>query len=71
MEATLLKRKFVIKSGGESVTIEDPNPSYSLEEVIDFLAGEYPEVTNGYFGKPTEKDGILTYEISTSYGTKG
>ena len=71
MKATQLERQFVLKGKDGNIEIPDPNPSYSLEKVADFLSGDYPEITNGVFGQPTEKDGVLIYEITTSYGTKG
>lgn len=71
MEAKQLTRQFVLKGRDGNIEIPDPNPAYSLDKVADFLSTEYPEITNGVFGQPTEKDGVLIYEITTSYGTKG
>lgn len=71
MEATQLKRQFILKNRDTDIIIPDPNPGYSIDQIAEFLAEDYPEITNAVFGQPTEKDGMLTYEIKSTYGTKG
>jgi PRTRC genetic system protein C len=71
MEATQLTRQFKLKNRDTDIMIPDPNPAYSLDQVAEFLSEDYPEVTNAVLGQPTEKDGMLTYEITSTFGTKG
>lgn len=71
MELKQLTRQFIVDRGGEKITIEDPNPSYSLSEVAEFLSNDYPELLNARFEGPTTKDDKLTYELSKTFGTKG
>lgn len=71
MELKQLTRQFVINRGGEKVTIEDPNPSYSLAEVAEVLSDQYPEMLNAKFDSPKNEGDKLIYELSRSFGTKG
>ncbi len=71
METVTLKREFILKRGGKTITIPDPNPDHTLSQVADMLSGEYPEVLNANFKGPEHKEGKLIYEISGTYGTKG
>jgi len=67
MESIELKRVF--KHG--DITLEDPNPLSSKEEVLDFYINQYPELTNSHVTGPTVIDDTLQFVFSTSVGTKG
>ena len=71
MELKQLTRQFIIDRGGEKITVEDPNPSYSIAEVAEFLGDQYPELINATFDGPKVTDNNLVYEISRTFGTKG
>jgi PRTRC genetic system protein C len=59
----------VFKHG--SVTLPDPNPAMSAEEVMQFYALQYPELTNATFSSSTNDNYELVYEFRTNIGTKG
>jgi len=65
------KREFKFKKDGTPVTLPDPNPEFTEQEVLDFYSGQYPELTTATVDKPSVKDGVSTYNIKTTVGTKG
>ena len=67
MEAVELKRVFKHKD----VVLDDPNPSISKDDVLDFYSNQYPELTNAHVTGPTVINDKLQYEFTTSVGTKG
>lgn len=70
-EANVLKREFKFDKDGTMVTLPDPNPEMSVEEVQRFYSHQYPELTTATFGKPKTDGGKMVYNIETTVGTKG
>jgi len=64
-----LKREFV--DGKTNTTYPDVNPSYTPEQVRDFLSVQYPHLTNAIVEGPEIGKNILTYKFVSSVGTKG
>jgi len=62
-----LVRRF--KVGG--VTLDDPMPGGSLEEVRQHLSAAFPDVTTADIEGPELAGGKLLYEFRRAYGTKG
>lgn len=62
-----LKRKFYFGS----LSIPDPNPNMTPEDVRTFLAPQYPEITTATLTGPDATGGTLTYTFSKAIGTKG
>jgi len=55
-----------------SITITDPNPNLSLDEVKKHLSGLYPEILNSKFEGPTmQEDGTALYKVKSEAGTFG
>ena len=71
MAVTTLTREFIVRDNGNDVTMEDPNPNWTPEQVKDFVANQYPEIMNSEWSGPDHKDDKLVYTISNKYGTKG
>lgn len=61
--------KRVFKHGG--ITLEDPSPSMTKEEVLDFYSNQYPELTNSNVSGGEIINDELVFEFNTSIGTKG
>ena len=40
-----LERAFTFEKGNETITLSDPNPSMTPEQVMNFYAGTYAELT--------------------------
>ena len=53
-----------------SLTLEDPDPTSTPEQVRDYMAMAYPELEQATVIGPTETDEGIVYEFQKSYGTK-
>jgi len=55
-----------------SLDLEDPGMEMSPDEVRNFYAGVYPELTQSVIEGPEyNDDGSITYSFSKAVGTKG
>jgi PRTRC genetic system protein C len=54
-----------------SMTLEDPDPARSPEEVKDIYAEIYHELTQARISGPKITEDAMVYEFDTSFGTKG
>lgn len=68
---TNMPRTFKVKVGSREITLSDPNPDFTVSEVIKFYSGKYPEITNSVVEGPKIKDDKAEYNFSTKVGTKG
>ena len=66
-----LERVFKFKKDGQTVTLSDPNPDMSLEEVQQFYGSRYPEITTATFDQPKVEGKKYVYNVKTTVGTKG
>ena len=66
-----LERKFTIQIGNESVTLEDPNYSFSAQEVMELYSAQYPQLLNGSIESKGIVDEQILYNFKTVAGTKG
>ena len=64
-------RTFKCKVNGKEQVLEDPNPSFSPDEVMLFYANTYPELTTATVNGPVMTDNGASYEFKTTVGTKG
>ena len=56
----------------EPIKLEDPNPLWSPESVMDFYANTYPELNNGTVNGPSlDKDENIVYQLTFIPKTKG
>jgi len=67
LQTQTLKRAFRYNS----VSLPDPGPQYTLEQVRDLFAATYPEIVNAAIEGPEEKNGELVYTFRRAVGTKG
>ena len=71
LEVRKLKREFKFKKDGTNVTLPDPNPEFSLDEVLQFYSGQYPELTTASMEGPKTEGNMAVYSVKTTVGTKG
>lgn len=71
MEATALKRAFKFKKGSETISLPDPNPAFTAQEVIQFYSTQHPELTTCTIDGPKVDGEEAVYEFKTTVGTKG
>lgn len=70
LEVTNLTREFKFKKDGTMVTLPDPNPDFSVEEVMQFYSGQYPELTTATMEGPKVEGRTAVYSVRTTVGTK-
>ena len=66
-----LVRKFVVERNGKKITVKDPNPNMTLDEVRKFLAITYPDILNCAIGTPEIKNEVLIYNFKSAVAVKG
>ena len=69
-----LPRKFKIETGNQEIEVDDPNITFSPEQVRDLLAaGDYPSLTAASVTGPVvdHKREVVLYTISAKVGDKG
>lgn len=71
LEVTNLKREFKFSKSGTPVTLPDPNPEFSVEEVMQFYSNQYPELTTATMEGPKVEGKTAVYSAKTTVGTKG
>lgn len=71
VQVTMLKREFKFKKDGTTVTLPDPNPEFTVNEVMQFYSGQYPELTTATLGAPKVEGNTAVYSAQTTVGTKG
>lgn len=71
LEVTKLTREFKFKKNGTGITLPDPNPDFTQEEVMQFYSGQYPELTTATLEGPKIEGDKAVYSVSTTVGTKG
>lgn len=66
------KRLFKFKQKDKVIDLEDPNPVFTPEMVMDFYANHYPELVNGTVkGPELGKDDEIIYHLDFVPKTKG
>lgn len=70
MEVTAVEREFKFSKNGTPVTLPDPNPDMTLDEVLQFYAPQYPELTTATMEEPKMEGNKATYRVKTTVGTK-
>lgn len=68
MKIEKLKREFRYNDG---LRLPDPNPNLSVEEVRNFYASAYPEITTAAIEGPEVAGNKLVYRLTRAIGTKG
>ncbi len=71
LETTKLEREFRFKKDGTQVTLPDPNPEFTTNEVLQFYSNQYPELTTATLDGPKTESGKAVYSVRTTVGTKG
>lgn len=71
LEVKHLTRVFKFKKDGKDICVNDPNPEFTVEEVMKFYSGTYPELTNGFVEGPTVEKDQAVYSMTTKAGKLG
>ena len=66
-----LDRIFLLKENATDIRLTDPEPSWSLEAVMNFYANTYPILTTAKISAPRIEDDAVQYRFESVMGTKG
>lgn len=69
--AKQLDRVFLLKENGTDIRLTDPEPSWSVEAVMNFYTNTYPILTTAKISAPRIEDDTLQYRFERVMGTKG
>lgn len=64
-------RGFSFKREGKNISLTDPNPDMTPDEVMSFYAHSYTELTTATVSGPEIKNDQAIFEFKTTIGTKG
>ncbi len=69
--AKQLGRVFLMKENGTDIRLTDPEPSWSVEAVMNFYANTYPILTTAKISAPRIEEDTVQYRFESVMGTKG
>ena len=69
--AGTIERKFVAEINGQKVELEDPNPNFNVEEILEFYVPQYPQLLNAKVNNKGIDNDKATWEFKTVAGVKG
>ena len=68
---TGIERSSKTKINNDMITLDDPNPLYSVEEVMNYYSNFYSSLTTSTIHGPEIIKDKAVYEFRTIIGTKG
>ena len=66
-----MNRAFTFKHNAETITLSDPDPAMSPEQVMSFFSNTYPALTPATVHGPKIENDKAVYEFKTTIGVKG
>ena len=69
--AKQLSRVFLLRENGTEIQLTDPEPSWSVEAVMNFYANTYPILTTAKISAPRIENDAVQYRFESVMGTKG
>lgn len=66
-----LTRVFVLMDKEQKIILDDPEPRWSVDAVLNFYANTYPILTTSKVSAPVIKDDAVVYTFESLMGTKG
>lgn len=69
--ATTLPRVFVLKEKEQEIRLDDPEPKWSVQAVLNFYSNNYPVLITAKISRPTIINDTILYRFETVIGTKG
>lgn len=66
-----LDRIFLLNENGNEIKLTDPEPSWSVEAVMNFYTNTYPILTTAKILAPRIEDDTVQYRFESVMGTKG
>lgn len=66
-----LDRVFLLQQNGTDIKLTDPEPSWSVEAVMNFYANTYPILATAKISAPRIEEDAIQYRFESVMGTKG
>ncbi len=66
-----LARVFILMEKGQKIILDDPEPRWSVDAVLNFYANTYPILTTSKVSAPVIRDDTVVYTFENVMGTKG
>ena len=66
-----LARVFILMDKGLKIVLDDPEPRWSVDAVMNFYANSYPILTTSKVSAPVIRDDTVEYVFESIMGTKG
>lgn len=66
-----LARVFILMDKGLKIVLDDPEPRWSVDAVLNFYANTYPILTTSKVSAPVIRDDTVEYVFESVMGTKG
>jgi PRTRC genetic system protein C len=66
-----LERVFLMEDKQQTITLSDPESTFSPEAVLNFYANTYPILTTATIKGPQIADDTIQYTFVSTMGTKG
>lgn len=66
-----LDRIFLLTENGTDIKLADPEPSWSVDAVMNFYANTYPILATAKISAPRIEDDTVQYRFQSVMGTKG
>lgn len=71
LQINAVKRVFRFKRSNKVLELDDPDNTFSPNEVMDFYSMNYPELTTATVQGPEIENDQVIYEFTTTIGVKG
>lgn len=71
LTAKKLDRIFLLKENGTDIKLTDPEPSWSVEAVMNFYTNTYPILATARISTPRIENDTVQYRFESVMGTKG
>ncbi len=69
--ATQLERVFIFKDKDQEIRLNDPEPKWSVQAVLNFYSNTYPILTTAKITAPVINEDKIQYRFESVMGTKG
>lgn len=69
--ATQLERVFIFKNKEQEIRLNDPEPKWSVQAVLNFYSNTYPILTTAKISAPVINEDKIEYRFESVMGTKG
>ncbi len=66
-----VERVFKFSNNGTPVTLTDPDPERTPEQIMDLFSNQYQALTTASVHGPAFEKDKMVYEFKTTMGTKG